>query len=128
MFLCALLRRRGKARPQPQLLHNGAELVVARALEFLLLYLLLDEESRVADGGLGAADGDDAVARARRERSLLGDLDVGARHLLDLHQAAPARTYNVRIICYGRGLGVRVKWAECATLAPLMSRILTMEF
>lgn len=63
---------------------------MARALELLLLDLLLDEVVRVADGGLRARDGDDAVARAGRERALLGDLDVGARHLLDLHQAAPA--------------------------------------
>lgn len=63
---------------------------MARALELLLLDLLLDEVLRVADGGLRAADGDDAVARARRERALLRDLDVRARHLLDLHEAAPA--------------------------------------
>lgn len=71
---------------------GGGERVVARALELLLLDLLVDEVLRVADGGGGAADGDDAVARAGRERALLADLDVGARHLLDLHQAAPART------------------------------------
>lgn len=63
---------------------------MARALELLLLDLLLDEEGGAGDGGGRAADGDDAVARARRERALLRDLDVGARHLLDLHQRAPA--------------------------------------
>jgi hypothetical protein len=64
---------------------------VARALQFLLLYLLFDEVVRAGDGRVRAGDGDDAVARAGRERALLRDLDVGARHLLDLHQAAAAR-------------------------------------
>lgn len=63
---------------------------MAGALQLLLLDLLLDEVLGRRDGGWGAADGDDAVARARRERALLGDLYVGARHLLDFHQAAAA--------------------------------------
>lgn len=67
---------------------------MARALEFLLLDLLLDEVLRVADGRGRARDGHDAVAGAGRERALLRDLDVGARHLLDLHQAAPAGACN----------------------------------
>lgn len=70
---------------------------MAGALEFLLLDLLFDEVLRGRDGGAAAADGHDAVARARRERALLRDLDVGARHLLDFHQAPPAGT------CGGRG-------------------------
>lgn len=57
---------------------------MAGALQLLLLDLLLDEVVSVADGGGAAGDGDDAVARAGRERTLLRDLDVGARHLLDL--------------------------------------------
>lgn len=67
---------------------------MARALELLLLDLLLDEVLRAGDGGGRARDGDDAVARAGRERALLRDLDVRARHLLDLHQAAPAGAWN----------------------------------
>lgn len=61
---------------------------MARALELLLLDLLLDEVLSGGDGGGGAADGDDPVAGARGERPLLRDLDVGARHLLDFHQTA----------------------------------------
>lgn len=60
------------------LLHEAGDGVVARALELLLLDLLLDEVLRVADGRGRARDGDDAVARAGRERALLRDLDVSA--------------------------------------------------
>lgn len=67
---------------------------MARTLELFLLYLLLDEVLCGGDGGGRAADGDDSVAGAGRERALLGDLDVGAGHLLDLHQAAAAGTCN----------------------------------
>lgn len=69
---------------------------MAGALQLLLLDLLLDEVLRRRDGRDAAADGHDAVARARGEGALLRDLDVGARHLLDLHQASPAGT------CTGR--------------------------
>lgn len=78
------------------LLHEARDGVVARALELLLLDLLLDEVLRVGDGGGRARDGHDAVARAGRERALLGDLDVGARHLLDLYQASPAGACGVQ--------------------------------
>lgn len=57
---------------------------MASALELLFLDLLLDEVVRVADGCGRAGDGDNPVARARRERTFLRDLDVSARHLLDL--------------------------------------------
>lgn len=65
---------------------------MAGALEFLLLDLLLNEVLCGGDGGAVAADGYNAVARARRESALLRDLDVGARHLLDFHQASSAGT------------------------------------
>lgn len=75
-----------------RLLHERGDGVVAGALELLLLDLLLDEVLRGGDGGGAAADGDDAIASAWRERALLRDLDVGARHLLDFHQASSAGT------------------------------------
>lgn len=69
---------------------------MAGALQLFLLDLLLNEVLRGGDGRCAAADGDDAVASARRESALLRDLDVGARHLLDLHQASSARTCDGR--------------------------------
>lgn len=84
--------RRESPGPARGLLHEAGDGVVAGPLELLLLYFLVDEVLRGADGVGGAADGHDAVAGARRERALLGDLDVGARHLLDFHQATAART------------------------------------
>lgn len=75
-----------------QLLHERVDRVVPGALQLLLLDLLVDEVVGVGDRVRGARDGDDAVARARRERALLADLDVGAGHLLDLDEAASART------------------------------------
>lgn len=80
------------------LLHKPRDGVVARALELLLLDLLLDEVLRVADGGGRARDGDDAVARARREGALLRYLDVSTRHLLDLYKAATAGAWNIKFI------------------------------
>lgn len=72
------------------LLHQARDGVVAGPFQLLLLDLLLDEVLRVADRGLRAGDGDDPVAGAGREGALLGDLDVGAGHLLDLDQAPAA--------------------------------------
>lgn len=75
-------------------MHERVECVVTRALELLLLYLLLDEVVRVADGGMRARDGHDAVPGARGEGALLRDLDVGAGHLLDFHQTPSARAWK----------------------------------
>lgn len=92
---------RGGFRPAP-LLYEAGDRVMARALHLLLLDLLLDEVLRVADGGRGAGDGDDAVAGARGERALLRYLYVRAGHLLDLDEAAPAGTCNRHICRYYR--------------------------
>lgn len=81
------------------LLHEAGDGVVARALQLLLLDLLLDEVLRVADGGGRAGDGHDAIARARGESTLLGDLDVRAGHLLDLDEAAASWAWKYTTFC-----------------------------
>lgn len=92
------VRLGARPRAAEALLHEAGDGVVASALELLLLDLLLDEVLRAGDGGGRARDGDDAVARARRERALLRDLDVRAGHLLDLHQAPPAGACNAQYV------------------------------
>lgn len=65
---------------------------LAGPFRFLLLDSLLDQVVSNVDGIRCTGDGDDAVPGARREDTLLGDLDVRPGHVLDLDQATAGGT------------------------------------
>ena len=64
---------------------------LARPLKLLLLNALLDHVVCACDVGGGARDGHYPVTCAGGIHPLLGDLNVGARELLDLHDAFATR-------------------------------------
>lgn len=66
---------------------------LAGPFRFLLLDSLLDQVVSNVDGIRCTGDGDDAVPGARREDTLLGDLDVRSGQVLDLDQATAGGTW-----------------------------------